>query len=250
MDSSLTRSAPVAPPYVDDAAPRRRAGARRHAARDPFGRRLLRAVGWLFLFAGAIVLLYLVYSLFFTNLQTEAEQSELLEQWELDVGAVEAAAPPPAEAAPPPAAPIDPGSALAVLQFSRPGSGEAVVSEQPLFVVNGVSVPDLQRGPGHYPDTALPGAPGNFAVAGHRTTYGAPFYHLDQLVPGDEIAVTDRAGSRFVYRVVEQRIVAPSDGSVIGPDPLGRGRPLLTLTTCHPRFSNAQRMIVFAELVA
>lgn len=231
------------------------AAVRRATTRAPAsssaGVRGLRAVGWLFLLAGVVVLLYIVYSLLFTNLQTQAEQSSLLEQWELEVGDV-GAAPAPADPAAPPAAPVpvDPGDALAVLQFARPGSAEPIVSAEPLFVVSGVGVADLQRGPGHYPTSVAPGAAGNFAVAGHRTTYGAPFYHLDQLAPGDEVLVTDRTGRRFTYRVTEQRVVAPGDRSVLGSDPLGSGRPLLTLTTCNPRFSNAQRLIVFAELVA
>jgi sortase A len=219
---------------------------------DTFGRRALRGVGWLFLAAGAVVLLYLVYSLLFTNLQTESEQSDLLEQWQLEVGQLEGTAEPAVAAPPAPAtpAPVDPGDAVAVLQFARPGTAEAVVSPEPLFVVSGVAVPDLRRGPGHYPATSLPGVQGNFAVAGHRTTYGAPFYHLDQLNPGDEVFVTDRTGTRYTYRVVSERIVSPHDGSVLGADPLGSGRPMLTLTTCHPRFSNAQRLVVFAELIA
>ena len=234
-----------APPAVRRAAPPRAPTA------ATGGARALRAVGWLLLLAGVVVLLYIVYSLLFTNLQTQAEQSSLLEQWQLDVGEV-GAAPAPVDPAAPPAPPaaVDPGDALAVLQFARPGSPEPIVSAEPLFVVGGVGVGDLQRGPGHYPTSAAPGAAGNFAVAGHRTTYGAPFYHLDQLVPGDEVLVTDRTGRRFTYRVAERRIVVPSDGSVLGPDPLGTGSPTLTLTTCEPRFSNAQRLIVFAELVA
>lgn len=218
---------------------------------DTFGRRALRGVGWSFLTAGAVVLLYLVYSLLFTNLQTDSAQSQLLEDWQLNVGALEEPAAAPVAAAPAPAgpAPVSPGDAVAALQFVRPSSGEQIVSAEPQFVVSGVGVADLRAGPGHYPTTSLPGAPGNFAVAGHRTTYGAPFYNLDQLVPGDEVWVTDRAGARYTYRVVEQRVVAPDDGSVLTPDPRQTGRPTLTLTTCHPRFSNAQRLIVFAELV-
>lgn len=122
------------------------------------------------------------------------------------------------------------------------------VQDDPLLVVEGVGVDELKRGPGHYPGTALPGQPGNFAVAGHRTTYAAPFYDLDQLRPGDRIRVTDRGGTRWTYSVVGQRIVAPTDVEVIGPDPLATGRATLTLTTCNPRFSAAQRLIVFAEL--
>jgi sortase A len=225
--------------------------------RVPAGIRALRILGWALITAGVLVLLYLAYSLFFTNLAAASSQSDLSRRWAAEVGAVadplpDAAgdpAPEPAEGPADEAAPLDPGAAVAVLQFSRPGSDVRPVTQEPLFVVEGVTVADLQRGPGHYPGTALPGQPGNFAVAGHRTTYGAPFFSLDELLAGDEIHVTDRTGAQHVYRVVELRVVGPTQREVIGPDPLGTGRPMLTLTTCHPRFSARQRLIAFAELV-
>lgn len=225
--------------------------------RRPWWLRGVRFFGWTCISAGVVVLLYLVYALLFTNLETEAAQAELLDRWELEVGQVEAPAIDTGQAQPPdtdddsgvgPPA-VSPGAAVAVLQFHRPGSDVTPVREEPLFVVEGVSLEVLKRGPGHYPSTPGPGQEGNFAVAGHRTTYGAPFFDLDQLRPGDEIHVTDREGERHIYRVREQRIVAPHDRWVVGPDPLGTGTSTLTLTTCHPRFSNAERMIVFAELV-
>lgn len=220
--------------------------------------RLVRGVGWVLISAGIVVLLYIVYSLFFTNVTTSRAQAELSEQWEIDVDDVEGRVDPEAEpdgdadteAEAQPVADVEPGSALAVLQFQRPGSAKAPVHADPLYVVEGVSVGDLQRGPGHYPGTALPGQDGNFAIAGHRTTYGAPFFNLDDVEPGDRIFVTDRRGKRYTYVVRKQRIVAPSDTWVINRDPLGTDNPTLTLTTCHPRFSNRQRLVVFAEMAA
>ena len=85
-------------------------------------------------------------------------------------------------------------------------------------------------------------------VDGEKISVGAPFYDLDQAQPGDEIHVTDRSGTRWVYEVVEQVVVHPSDNHVLGPDPLETGRPMLTLTTCNPRWSNAERLIVHAQL--
>lgn len=212
--------------------------------------RLLRGTGWLFIAVGTVVLLYLIYSLLYTNRTTAGAQRELQDQWDLALSGDDGddddgdAADTTGNGVP------DAGSAVAALEFQRPGSDTPIVHEDPLYVVPGVTLGDLQRGPGHYPGTALPGEEGNFAVAGHRTTYGAPFFNLDQLRRGDEVVVTDPSGERFVYRVRSQEIVAPGDTWVVGPDPLERGRPLLTLTTCNPRFSNAQRLIVFAELTA
>lgn len=106
-------------------------------------------------------------------------------------------------------------------------------------------------GIGHYEGTATPGAIGNFAVAGHRTTYGKPFNRIEELAVGDALVVrTDQAW--YVYRVTSTQIVAPSDVGVIAPVP---GRPgesptgrLITLTTCHPMFSARERYIVHGEL--
>lgn len=215
--------------------------------------KVARTTGWTLIATGVLILLYVVYLLFFTGLTTSQAQQDLLEQWQLDHGPIEATALP-AEPRGDDRADVsavdsaDPGDAYAVLWFERPGSDERPVYEEPLFVVEGVALDDLRRGPGHYPESAAPGQPGNFAVAGHRTTYGQPFYDLDALEPGDEVHVVDREGREYVYDVVEQRVVAPGDVWVVGDDPLGTGRPMLTLTTCHPRFSAAQRLIIFAQL--
>ena len=141
-------------------------------------------------------------------------------------------------------------AALAKMEFVRPGSAATPVRSDPLFVVNGVGYNDLTRGPGRYPDTALPGEDGNFAIAGHRTTYDAPFYDLDELRQGDEIHITDRSGTEHVYAFAERRIVEPTAAWVLADEPLDGATATLTLTTCHPRFSAAQRMVVFAELVS
>lgn len=219
----------------------------------------LRFAGWGLIAAGAAIVLYLVYSLLFTSLQTNAAQAELLEEWEHSVApVVEPLEPGPQDAPPvrgraerPPADDArDLGAAVALLEFVRPGGDERPVSDEPLLVVPGTDRQALRQGPGHYGDTAMPGQPGNFAVAGHRTTYGAPFFHLDALQPGDEVHVTDQDGVTHVYTVLEQRVVPPDAAWVLGEDPLERDAALLTLTTCHPRFSARERLIVFAELAA
>lgn len=219
-------------------------------------RSAVRLLGWGLVSAGALILLYLVYLLAFTSIETSRAQNQMLESWELDFGAVEQALPGERPAAPdpasarPPAEALAPGDAYAAMWFERPGSDQRPVHDDTLFVVEGVGVEDLKRGPGHYPDTAAPGQAGNFAVAGHRTTYGAPFYDLDQIQVGDEIHVVDRTQREWTYVVERTEVVEPSEVWVIGDDPLGTGRPTLTLTTCTPRFSAAQRLIVFAQLRA
>jgi sortase A len=202
--------------------------------------RAIRGLGWVLLVSGAVILLYVVYLMWFTNLGTAQAQRELAESWNPQQPTTELAE----EEAPP-----EPGDAYAVLWFER--DGEPIVVDEPLYVVSGVSLDDLRAGPGHYPDTAAPGDEGNVGIAGHRTTYGAPFWALDELTAGDTIHVVDRAGEEWVYEYVEQRVVTPQDTWVVDEqDPLDSGAPTITLTTCHPRFSAAQRLIAWGELVS
>jgi len=111
-------------------------------------------------------------------------------------------------------------------------------------VVEGVASAQLALGPGHYPGTPLPGQAGNSAVAGHRTTHGAPFNGLAEVQPGDPIEVTTLQG-RFTYRVVRSSVVPPDDIGVLRPSATSQ----LTLTTCTPKYSAARRLIVVARLV-
>jgi sortase A len=112
------------------------------------------------------------------------------------------------------------------------------------YVVEGTDTANLRKGPGHYPETPLPGERGTAAIAGHRTTYGAPFRHIDQLKRGQVIKV-DLPYGRYVYRVERVKIVDDSDFSVLRKVRHDR----LVLSACHPLYSAAQRIIVFARLV-
>lgn len=109
-------------------------------------------------------------------------------------------------------------------------------------IVEGVGEAQLEQGPGHYPGTPLPGEEGNVAIAGHRTTYAHPFYNLDALRPGDSIYILTAQGL-FRYTVSGSQIVAPNDVAVLNSVPK---QATLTLTTCNPRYSAAQRLIVSA----
>lgn len=127
------------------------------------------------------------------------------------------------------------GDAIARIRIPTIGVSE--------YVVEGTDVESLRKGPGHYPETPLPGEPGTAAIAGHRTTYGAPFRRIDQLGSGQPITI-DMPDGRFVYRVERTKIVDDQDLSVL--DPVGYQR--LVLSACHPLYSAAQRVIVFARL--
>lgn len=112
-------------------------------------------------------------------------------------------------------------------------------------LVAGDSESDLRKGPGVYPSTVLPGAGGTTAVAGHRTTYLAPFRDIDQLRRGDAVVVQMPYGT-FTYAVDGHRVVDPSDVGIVRR--AGAGARLV-LTACHPLYSAAQRIVVFAHLV-
>jgi sortase A len=112
-----------------------------------------------------------------------------------------------------------------------------------VIAVQGTDTANLQKGPGHYPDTPFPGQPGTTAFAGHRTTYLAPFRHLDALEAGDQIQV-EMPYAVFTYRVQGTRVVSPSDVGIVHR--VGYDR--LVLTACHPLYSAAERIVAFARL--
>lgn len=203
-----------------------------------------RGVGELFITAGLVLLLFCVYQLVWTNVEANHAQAKvsdtLREQWEhggggeLPDGTITLSK-------------SDFGKGFAFLHIPRLGPKFA----KP--VVQGVTLPDLARGVGHYPTTAVPGAIGNFAVAGHRATNGEPFAHLDEVKVGDSLVVETRR-NWFTYVVDKTQIVQPTDVWVIEPVP---GKPdekptrrLITLTTCNPRWASTQRLIVFGHLQA
>jgi sortase A len=130
------------------------------------------------------------------------------------------------------------------LQGDAIGKIEFPTLDESFFVVEGTDTDTLRKGPGHYPETPLPGERGTVAIAGHRTTHGAPFHDVDKLERGDEVVVSMPYG-KFVYRVQKTEIVDPTDVWVT--DPVGYKR--LVLSACHPLYSAAQRIIVFARQV-
>jgi sortase A len=139
---------------------------------------------------------------------------------------------------------------LAGLAKARARTGHAIGSiripriDAHYAVVQGTDTASLRKGPGHYPDTNFPGEGGTVAIAGHRTTYLAPFNQIDKLKRGDEI-VLDMPYGKLTYEVEQTKIVDPTDLSVVDQV---RGRERLVLSACHPLYSASQRIIVFARL--
>lgn len=186
----------------------------------------LRVVGRIFMAVGTLVVSFLAYQLIGTSFITDRQQSALADdleaRWSTTTEVAEVA---------------DPGDAFGLMQIPKIGMDVAMVE--------GIGVEDLKKGPGHYPDSAMPGHLGNFVVAGHRTTYGAPFFDLDQLEVGDQIDVIDGQRRQFTYIVSESKTVHPAEVGVLAKTDDAR----LTLITCTPKFSAAQRLIIVAELV-
>jgi sortase A len=204
-------------------------------------RTFVRGVGELFITAGLVVLLFTGYELYGTGIATSHAQGnltkELRQRWKQPE-------PPNRRGA---VAPVKIGTGLAVLRIPRLGKDWVKV------VVEGVSLADLRKGPGHYPGTALPGQIGNFAVAGHRATHGNGFMRMNEMRRGDVVVVETR-DMWFTYRVTSTEVVEPTDIAVIAPVSDRPGvRPTqraITLTTCDPWYAATHRLIVHGLLEA
>ena len=220
-------------------------------------RTVIGAVGRVLITVGLLILLFVAYQLWGTGIYEARAQSDLESQFNRDLarqgsqstttttsGATSTTGPTattaPAALSP---APAD-GDPVGVIKIDKIGVDKVVVE--------GTSVPDLRKGPGHYTGSPLPGELGNAAIAGHRTTYGAPFGDLDQLAQGDKISVRTLTGT-WEYDVLPDSPIAvkPNQTEVLDPtiDP-ATGQPVatLTLTTCEPKYQATERLVVKAKL--
>ena len=238
--------------------------------------------GRVLIVVGLLMLAFVAYQLWGTGLQTAQAQNRLEDEFEqlLDsrpatsssaptTTAVEATTTAPSIVA----VSVEPGAPSTAAATNPPPSTAApVTTEAPLppfsehpsigspvarlkipsiglnwIVVEGVGAKPLRDGPGHFPETPMPGQFGNAAIAGHRTTFGAPFGDIDAVKPGDEITATTPAGE-FVYLVTGSQIVNPNEYGAVIPT-TDTTRATLTLVSCHPEYTAKQRIIVFADLV-
>ncbi len=221
-------------------------------------RTIVRGLGQALMTVGVVLLLFVFYTLYVTNLFAAQDQNQLADDLSTRWSVPATAPPPPGPSTPPVTAEPAPaeapapvvtelGAAFARLYLPSLGRGK----DDPMVAVQGVSTADLQKGPGHLPDTAAPGDIGNTVFSGHRTTYGAPFADLDKLADGQVVVVETRTDF-FTYTVTGSQIVAPTAIQVAYPVPGELGatptQRLLTLTTCNPKYSAKQRLIIRGEL--
>jgi sortase A len=204
-------------------------------------RTVLRVFGECCLTAGAVVLLFLAYLVWGTALATSQHQhafaTQLQRQWRAHRDVTPATT----------RLHLVTGQPFAFIRVPRFGRAWRFA------IVQGTGLPQLALGPGHVPGTALPGQVGNFAVAAHRVTAGNPFYHLNQLRPGDNVMIIT-ATATYTYQVTRTELVLPGNTAVLDPVPgQPRQRPhqaMITLITCDPPWTGTHRIIVFGSLDA
>lgn len=197
------------------------------------GRRGLQYVGEILVTLGAVLLLFAVYEVWWTNVVAQREISTARAEAEAIVGHSDF--------------PLNPdgtpvtGTPFALLYVPRLHDH---VWAMP--IIQGVGARQLAKGVGHYPQTAMPGEIGNFAIAGHRATNGEPFANVDLLRAGDRVFV-ETPNFWYTYELQQDRIVSPDASWVIGPRPLPESElpsdRLITITTCHPRWGSTERWI-------
>jgi sortase A len=235
---------------------------------------VLRGIGQTLITCGLVVLLFVVYEVWITNIAADANNKKHISALKHEYDTVTGELPlPDGQQAKPKI-----GSGMGILYLPRLGRDYAEA------IVQGDQVPNdaqLEQGAAHYGDTQLPGQKGNFAIAGHRVGKGEPFLNIDKLRTGDAVVVETKS-YWYVYRVLGgtpggnpqtdpastvktttgksyslpgRQIIEPSDGSVLFPIPNESSVPaaqaaqaLLTMTTCHPKFTASHRMIVYSVL--
>jgi sortase A len=213
-------------------------------------RLVLRTLSELCVTMGSLIVLFVVYVLFWTGVRADSamngEINQLQDRW--STGSVASTSPRPTTAGTPAAAAYRGGKAFAVMYIPRLGAGW----HKP--VLQDTQVPTLRKGLGHYASTARLGARGNFAVAGHRRTYGDPFKDFPKLRKGDKVILTDGT-TWYTYEIDRGPYrTLPTDVGVIDPVPRESGFSVpgryLTLTTCDPEWGHSHRLIVWGHLEA
>ncbi len=206
----------------------------------------VQGLGELFITLGVVLLLFVAWQLWWTDVEAGRSQAATTRQLEQTWKHELTTSPPAAKVAAPSYKQIPMGKAFALIRVPRFGRDYV----RP--ILQGTELSILDEGVGHYVQSVGPGAIGNFALAGHRVTYAKPFNQIAELRPGDPIVIETRT-TWYVYRVVSHIIVTPDRVDVVAPVPEKPGAKattaMMTMTACHPEFSASHRYVVFSRLV-
>lgn len=203
--------------------------------------RILRATGSIFIFLGLSILFFVLYELVGTSAITKGHQSNLQRDFQAQLAEPSGTLPPEFTGGLPGGSSRG-GSVRALARLRIPSINVNVI------VVEGVTLERLSYGPGHYPQTKDFGQDGAVGVAGHRTGWSAPFFNLDKLGRGDDVIV-ETTGATYTYRVTDMTVVTPAHSEVLDGNPKSTAKQQLVLTTCTPKFTARDRLIVFTDLV-
>lgn len=192
---------------------------------------------------GILLIAYPTY----TNYVSRRRQEELLSSWEEQEKLIQVSVVETPKEETEDEKPEEETTELEVIELPELGEAFGTIEIPAIdlkgIIYEGTEKPILKNGPGHIVGTAIPGRVGTCAISGHRTTYGAPFNKLDELFPGDKIIIETNYGE-FTYILSELKIVEPTDVYILESTLY----PSLILTSCHPKYSAAQRLIAFAYL--
>lgn len=203
--------------------------------------KILRATGSVFIGIGLSILFFVLYELVGTSAITKGRQSVLQKDFQTVLAQ--------------PSAQLNDAflGGLGLRATRRAGVRPLARLRIPeigvnVIVVDGVTLDRLAYGPGHYPQTKMFGEEGTAGIAGHRTGWGAPFFNMDRLRRGDEVIV-DTTIATYTYRVKDMIVVSPAHSEVLDGNPRSTAKQQLVLTTCTPKFTARDRLIVFTDLV-
>lgn len=222
-------------------------GSDRSTTRRSFGGRIAGLLGELLITLGVLLGLYVVWQVWWTDVVAHQAAADQIEQWETTLPRAPEQVAEPRTTEPPPATPVAEGEQFATMYVPTWGA------DWQFPIAAGVDYATvLDNGfVGHYTETALPGQVGNVGLAGHRQSYGRPFHAVDDLLPGDEIIVRTTS-AWYVYHVTDYEIIQPHEVDVLAPVPREpEAQPterMITLTTCHPLWSIAERYVVYGAL--
>ena len=204
--------------------------------------KVLRATGTVFIAVGLSILFFVMYELVGTSAITKGHQSRLQAEFDQSLREPNTLPTPFQGNLPIPSEEPQGRGIHGIARLEIPRIGVNVI------VVQGVTLSALAYGPGHYPQTKMFGQNGVAAVAGHRTGWSAPFFNFDKLRVGDEVTVETKV-ARYTYRITRTVVVTPDHSEVLAGNPESKAAQQLVLTTCTPKFTAKNRLIIFTDLV-